>query len=805
MSIIYDDISGARQTSVFGCPMKNITVQMGFNSQPIVFTVTVVEETVGTFTLGQTDVKSVQEVDFGSLDLLGIVQSWEKTTIDQQGTGIYVVRLTDCRTVLDTAQLLNVYTPDPNLMASLGGSNTISTITVDDGGPDPTASINMNVGGGLTFATIINRLEEATLSYGNDTFEVDLSELEELTTTAGDTASDYAIQGEVRSVTSAITEFCNAIGAEWWVESHRKSDTDDTVVIVVKAIRRVDGIENPNRLEMDELAALHGDRVIMRKDGYENNDVVTNKILWGGIRQKLMPIIESSISPFWGFDTSGVPLSSPAYQMPDDPPGVRMPVSLAYMQDVRNGVHDGKLPRDQLLVLEAYIDEYWGRKFYCTVSTSTLSASGNSAHYPEVVDGGWWEGINYPQGSTQFPPETLLKMTSPDGRWGPFVRLPNLFTVGDPPESVNNIVWDDRVKSTSNFIQLDDDAYMQCTLEQHDQYVVITMPTPLIRYELIEGAVNISGTIPHEKIDRAWIPLMDKLNNYGPWTNSDLHPSVTPLPGRCEVNVDSTLVPWMFGTRDMSHAEAMTALEEAANKRIDVLPSISIINTGQLEVADIPRVNIGQAIGTGGSVTEVFVRYGPNGITTRYVMNLYTKELGLFRRQNQRIREEQEIEDARELEHPQYVPPDPYPIPEREIIEEDVRDALEEIIDEALTDIEDRPPDEPHSIMDPFMRWSLETPTGGMGIIVSRDGGPFYTVRRLSHVDIDPHTFAAHPVFGVPEWPRIRNLAEPLNSPGLLQVDTKVTVKIFSESEHGPFTAYIEQTPQTFSPPPIET
>jgi len=794
-TVIYDDTWGARTTKVFGCSFKSITAQMGFNSQPIVFTVTVVEEEDQDFTLDQYDVRSAQYVAFGELSIIGIVQSWEKTTTDPAGTGIYVVRLTDCRTVLDAAHISNVYVDDGDPEVSLIGGNNIFVPTKTD---ESTSTSNREQDSGRPFADIIDRVEAATLEYGNNTFEVDMTALKDLTNLRGEGVEEYYIEGEVRSLVSVITEFCNAVGAEWWVESRRKSVVDDTIVIEIQVIRRLDGIGNPLALDMDELAALHEGHIIRRKDGYENTDTTTHQVVWGGVKRKLHQVHGVDIKQFWGFNSVGQPLSSPAYTIPGEPSSRRFDTTTEQMTDALNGDLNDSMDADQLAALKRYINDYWGKRFYVPLSKSVMSDAGQDlANYPEIIPAGWWEGSLHPIGTQLFEPDVMLKMTTEDGRWGPFVHLSNLVLYGsgtvESPRQAKYVTWGGVVRNSSNLISHNDEAYMKCTLEQYGRYVIIVLPVALTRSYIDPdtGDVNSAIDVRHESLFNAWLPLMDRGVHYGPWSNTSLTRSRVPSPGRAEVSVDKDLVPWTFGVRGMLHTTAMNQLTDMAAQKIDTMPGLSVINTGQLEVAGVPQVNIGQAIGLGGSITEIFIRFDANGVTTRYVMNLYTRELGEFKRKRQEEREKDQEQDEKEPEddYPEdkddmEQPPEPESAPETEEVEQ-----LEG-------------PD------DGTRRYVYQKPEGGLGIISVKEGGPFYSVRRLNYQDIDPDSFAGGiditGSYFLAEWNSVRNLAEPDTSPGLLPVGTKVTVSIFAESETGPFIPYIEQTPQVFSPPPTE-
>ena len=99
---------------------------------------------------------------------------------------------------------------------------------------------------------------------------------------------------------------------------------------------------------------------------------------------------------------------------------------------------------------------------------------------------------------------------------------------------------------------------------------------------------------------------------------------------------------------------------------------------------------------------------------------------------------------------------------------------------------------------------------GGRGKIIGKQSGaPFYNVQKLGLVDINPRAGSAliNVGLGVTGWNDCRNLAEPLSSPGYLQIGDLVDVKIFFDglsSGEDPFeigTPFIEVAPQVFAPP----
>ncbi len=765
---IFTQISGAVTSKIFGCSLKNITSQMGFNGQPIVFTVTVIQETDQDFTLAENDVRSAQLIEFGSLSLLGIVQSWENVMTDVAGTGVYSVRLTDCRTVLDSANLTNIYVDQPEIEAILVDTNVVYIGPLSSSGsPDVDCVAKEN---GTLFSTIIDRVEASTLVYGNDVYEVDMTALKDLTNFSGEGINQYFFTGEVRSLVSTITEFCNAVGADWWVESERKSSTDDTIVIAIRIVRRITGIVNSNILGLEELAALHSGNVIRRIEGFENNDIITNKVIWGGIKDELKLFGSSRLQQFWGFDSSGVPLSSPSYPTKDETNCAvrRVGTDVSEMEDVLNGDLDDKMDKTDLASLKRYMNNFWGKKFYIQLNKNELSESGKDLpNFPELVSAGWWEGVSHPLVNTLCDPNTLIRMTTDGGKWGAFVELSEIFG------GSNKVTWAPLVENSNNLIQRDGKSFMKCTVQQECRYLIITLPIALTRLDLDSGGrtANEDRLTRQDKISQAWIPLRDRGIRYGPWntTAPNIRSSLLGK-GRSDLSVDNNLVPWIFGIRGNLNSTAQELLRVIAERKTSVLPNLSIINTGQLEVAGIPSINIGESVGTGSSITEIVVRFGVNGITTRYMMNLFTRELGEFKRQepnNDTIPREEEIFD---------VSPEP----------------------ETGDDLRG-----PTGVDRDFV---FERPEGGLGIITFASSiTPTYTVKRLNLASVLTGGFSNSILSATwleEEWTNVRNLSELDLRPALLPVGTRVTVSIFSlTDESGPYIPFIEQAPQLFAPP----
>jgi hypothetical protein len=277
-------------------------------------------------------------------------------------------------------------------------------------------------------------------------------------------------------------------------------------------------------------------------------------------------------------------------------------------------------------------------------------------------------------------------------------------------------------------------------------------------------------------------------------------------------NIDRDLVPWAFGGRGVTDEIASANLEDEAAKKVEFKEQDPVFLTGQLEVVGLPAINLSQPLsntfgrGSLTNITEIYVRFDGNGITTRYTAALNSRD----RKENdppdneqQQIYEEKDISQQQsqldEDEFPEVfddlAPLDDDLLTSDTDIEEELEEALEETDNAEL-----------QGPSDATLEYIYDKPDGGLGVISVKEGGPFYAVRRLDYQDIDPETYAGGfditGSFFLSEWTGTRNLAEPENSPGLLAVGTRVTVSIFSqEGLDGPYLPYIEQTPQVFSPP----
>jgi len=88
--------------NLFGGSVRNISVNLGINQNSTVVTTTVLKD-------GQpitVSNRQLVDISIGAFEFRGVVQSWNQTKVDRAGSGIYQVRMTDTKPVLDSAQVI---------------------------------------------------------------------------------------------------------------------------------------------------------------------------------------------------------------------------------------------------------------------------------------------------------------------------------------------------------------------------------------------------------------------------------------------------------------------------------------------------------------------------------------------------------------------------------------------------------------------------------------------------------------------------------------------------------------------------
>ena len=88
--------------NLFNGRVRNLNVTLGINQNPTVVTATVVRDNKSIVVAN----RQLINISVGAFDFRGIVQSWNETKRDIAGTGVYQVRITDTKPVLNAAQVI---------------------------------------------------------------------------------------------------------------------------------------------------------------------------------------------------------------------------------------------------------------------------------------------------------------------------------------------------------------------------------------------------------------------------------------------------------------------------------------------------------------------------------------------------------------------------------------------------------------------------------------------------------------------------------------------------------------------------
>jgi hypothetical protein len=641
---------------VFGCSLESLNTQFGLNQNPSVWTVTVIQDEGQTFSLSglpKHGVRHIERVQLGALDMYGLVQAWDKREIDVAGTGIYTVRLSDMRTAMDAAQVFLEAPVNANL-----GSNVIAVT--------PGASEDLNTG--IKYSRIRPLVESTVLQYGQVRFRMDLSAIPITERTIDRERIPYRIRGGAMSLVEMIQQVADDHGFDWFVET----TPDDNGIYRVK-VWTID--RSANRLTLKALADKHPGAILRLTTGHETRDDVTRTVVLGAQKQTLSKIAASRWKPFWGFTEDGDVLDGPEFRLVSTDGSIRRrKTSYTEMEKALNGEltstatgQQTHLTDDEISAIRAYANEYWGRQFYCDISSNDIDDYGEP--WIDVAQAGWWNSEVNPE---RLATEHEVKLCTDDGRWVSFAKLKSPGLIG--------AVWDQSILTRQDFIaegkskfymkvsvervdllrNADDDSdlrwrYMSRTRRRKGSILLVTLPTPLevtmtastvtgLNREVDEtvvttnGASNSGRVTRMKQLDSVYVPLLDRRQTYGPWTSDAIIPKAFRHDGKTRVVVDTSLAPWTFAWRGIDIHDANMLLNAVATARLRAsVIQFMEVDTGELEVAGLPTVNLGTAIGYGTNITSISCSYDTKGLRTLYKCQIYTHELGRYQRYYQEL------------------------------------------------------------------------------------------------------------------------------------------------------------------------
>ena len=127
------------------------------------------------------------------------------------------------------------------------------------------------------------------------------------------------------------------------------------------------------------------------------------------------------------------------------------------------------------------------------------------------------------------------------------------------------------------------------------------------------------------------VPLLSNKNRYGPWTAVGAN-------GKCEFEVDDTLVPWKYNGYPGMYLVGSGKVSQAYSNML-------WSETGSVELPGVPEVNLGTAVvASGPYVTDIQVSIDSNaGVTTRYNLSTWSPRFGVANK----LREERIQKNAR--------------------------------------------------------------------------------------------------------------------------------------------------------------
>jgi len=804
---------------LFNGKVRSLNVSLGINQNPTVITATVVRD-------AQTvSISNRQAVDIsvGELDFRGVVQSWSEAKKDIAGTGVFQVRITDAKPVLEATQVvIGSSFNTGNTQAYDYGDNVISVA------PQNASQIS----NGIPISEITTAVEAATIKYGSQRYTVNFN----FTLPTRGSSVEYSIKGRTMSLVELISQIANDHGYNWYVT------TSSSNVISVNFFGRT----NLTDVTVSQLEAMHSGAVIRKHEGLENRDAIQKVVLSGGYRSYLHQADGSLWEQFWGFDATGNKRKDPVY-------------SEAVMEQVINNDFTSEdFTEEDAQKILSYANEYWGRKFIGLITpTSTIGSDGKSWVVP--TSAAWNESSSIPM---DFNRDGQLKFQTDDGRWVTFVTLPIPGKRASSGGVILTYQWDDELFSNPNSY-IDDErnvslkasleivdgfAEMEYWLELFivfiqnsitftsvasalilffneypdistttrldftrfitsissdiaqvangtliytdalkdewsesfsDQYFVLTLATPL-RVKKVAHSGN-SRTITKTRLtelDNTYLALQDQRQTYGPWSNRN-----TAI-GRAEVIIDSSLTPWAFGYRGITNSTGISLMDQVARSKIKTVADVTLdAKTAELEVAGLPAVNIGDQLQTTGTITSMQIVFSINGVKTTYKSSQYATELSKYLRQQQDLLDKLRRQAA-EFNNTMRPPQDDW------------------TLNGALETLKKQLPEPSVSTHTEGNRRELKTLLGRIYARAS-DSEPKYHLTPMAWVSdaFGELTLTQDPsVFG--NYLNVVNMGEPQTTAGRLPIGTDVQVQEFSVTDGGVVSYYIDtpaSAPQTFN------
>lgn len=624
---------------IFGGTVQSMNCQLGLNSTPTSLSLTVVADNDDNELNIAT--RQIEKIELGSFEFNGIVQSWDRSVQDIKGNGVYNIKMTDFKVVLNAVQvIINSAFEQVTRVSFTNPNQLVRTTTPRNYGnnviaieADKTTEINE----GIPWTKIAQRIQNGTFRYGGKSFDVDFD-----FTLPKRGANPYVIKSGIFTISELISKVADDHGLDWVV------DTDVVGNIVrVKMITR--NTRNNTNLSLTQLKNLHRNSITRQREGKEHRDPSLRVVVVGGYRNFLGRVRdETDIFQYWGTNDNGVERTEPKFDR-------------ITMERVLNNAFDpDDFTEAKVQEILNYANEFWGRKFKFTFTGNDLDEDGNVWYLPSSA--GWWETTGRP---ANMNTDGIFKFQTDDGRWVPFAHLPTpglrtvvgpgLITIAQAAQTgvvpdastgaqVVNFSWSDKIYGDPNVHSQNEnrDIFMKISVEAQEDYFIITLATPLRvkKTAVLDQQEQVVQTRA-EFLQDLYLSVIDQRLQYGPWYDNKFKtgklfiasPPTALSQGKTKVVVNTSLVPWGFGYRGITNAQGIEQMEQVVAAEIKTIDDNTIdADTFELEVAGLPLVNIARQINRTGMVTNMSISFGIGGVRTVYKSRQFTDEFSRFKK-----------------------------------------------------------------------------------------------------------------------------------------------------------------------------
>lgn len=307
---------------------------------------------------------------------------------------------------------------------------------------------------------------------------------------------------------------------------------------------------------------------------------------------------------------------------------------LSDLASIQKDVNDEKNNRLYAFV-RAYADEYYGKKFACSLPSIASSMNLETLQMVNAAD--IVQSAYKPEGSAPLGISTLNETIFMDNN-NKMTAFCSMFAPGTSFDVVNGGIIQGNT------------LYQKVTVEEQilrtrtSLAAIFTLSSPLQeltegifgQFEVVAALKNLNKKAfenglpmfadwehinPNRRTPlKVAIPLKSNVEKYGPYY-------VNGTPGKTEFIEDSNLAPWNFGGYEAMgvYAQAQIDLARGTNQ---------FMESGQLSVAGVPEMNLGQLLdGNGPSVTDISMTIGASGIKTLYTFRTFSPRNGEMSKQ----------------------------------------------------------------------------------------------------------------------------------------------------------------------------